>query len=123
MRWPSPRAASRGSNPPGPPAPCARSTPSPSSAPRSPPRARPAGVANLFDMVAPHVAYFGAKDAQQALVIQRMVRDLHLPVDIVTCPTVREPDGLAMSSRNAYLEPAERERAVALRRGLDAAEA
>jgi pantoate--beta-alanine ligase len=80
-------------------------------------------VAKLFDMVAPHAAYFGAKDGQQALVIRRMARDLDLPVEIVTCPTVREPDGLAMSSRNAYLEPAERERAVALRRGLDAAEA
>jgi pantoate--beta-alanine ligase len=80
-------------------------------------------VAELFDMVMPHSAYFGAKDAQQALVIRRMVRDLHLPVEIVTCPTVREPDGLAMSSRNAYLAPADRERAVALRRGLDAAEA
>lgn len=80
-------------------------------------------VAKLFDMVAPHAAYFGAKDGQQALVIRRMARDLDLPVEIVTCPTVREPDGLAMSSRNAYLDPAERERAVALRRGLDAAEA
>jgi pantoate--beta-alanine ligase len=80
-------------------------------------------VAKLFDMVAPHAAYFGAKDGQQALVIRRMARDLDLPVEIVTCPTVREPDGLAMSSRNAYLDPADRERAVALRRGLDAAEA
>jgi pantoate--beta-alanine ligase len=80
-------------------------------------------VAKLFDAVGPQVAYFGAKDAQQALVIRRMVRDLDLPVEIVTGPTAREPDGLAMSSRNAYLEPADRERAVALRRGLDAAEA
>jgi pantoate--beta-alanine ligase len=80
-------------------------------------------VAKLFDMVAPHAAYFGAKDGQQALVIRRMARDLDLPVEIVTSPTVREPDGLAMSSRNAYLDPADRERAVALRRGLDAAEA
>jgi pantoate--beta-alanine ligase len=80
-------------------------------------------VAKLFDMVAPHAAYFGAKDGQQALVIRRMARDLDLPVEIVTCPTVREPDGLAMSSRNAYLDPPDRERAVALRRGLDAAEA
>jgi pantoate--beta-alanine ligase len=80
-------------------------------------------VAKLFDMVAPHAAYFGAKDVQQALVIRRMARDLDLPVEIVTCPTVREPDGLAMSSRNAYLDPADRERALALRRGLDAAEA
>ena len=80
-------------------------------------------VAKLFDMAAPHAAYFGAKDAQQALVIRRMARDLDLPVEIVTCPTVREPDGLAMSSRNAYLAPADRERALALHRGLDAAEA
>jgi pantoate--beta-alanine ligase len=80
-------------------------------------------VTKLFDMAAPHAAYFGAKDAQQALVIRRMARDLDLPVEIVTCPTVREPDGLAMSSRNAYLDAADRERALALRRGLDAAEA
>ena len=63
------------------------------------------------------------KDAQQALVIRRMVRDLDLPVEIEVCPTVREPDGLAMSSRNAYLDADERERALALRRALDAAEA
>ncbi len=63
-------------------------------------------------MVGPDAAYFGQKDAQQALVVTRMVRDLDLPVRIEVCPTVREPDGLAMSSRNAYLEPAERERAA-----------
>ena len=80
-------------------------------------------VAKLLNVVAPDTAYFGQKDAQQALVIRSMVRDLDLPVRIVTCPTVREPDGLALSSRNAYLEPADRERAPALRRGLDAAEA
>jgi pantoate--beta-alanine ligase len=80
-------------------------------------------VAKLFDMVGPDAAYFGQKDAQQALVVRRMVHDLDLPVQIVTCPTVREPDGLALSSRNAYLDAADRERAVALRRGLDAAEA
>ncbi len=80
-------------------------------------------VAKLFNIVAPDVAYFGRKDAQQVVVIRRMVRDLNLPVRIETVPTVREPDGLAMSSRNARLGPADRERAVALRRGLDAVRA
>jgi pantoate--beta-alanine ligase len=79
-------------------------------------------VAKLFNMAGPDVAFFGAKDAQQAAVVRRMVRDLDFGVEIVTLPTVREPDGLAMSSRNAYLEGADRERAVALRRALDAAE-
>jgi pantoate--beta-alanine ligase len=79
-------------------------------------------VAKLFNLVAPDVAYFGQKDAQQALVIRRMVRDLDFPVRIEVLPTVREPDGLAMSSRNAYLEPAARERATALSRALWAAE-
>ena len=79
-------------------------------------------VAKLFNMARPDVAYFGQKDAQQALVIRRMVRDLDMPVRIEVCPTVREPDGLAMSSRNAYLEPAERERATALNRALGAAD-
>jgi pantoate--beta-alanine ligase len=74
-------------------------------------------------MVGPDVAYFGQKDAQQALVIRRLVRDLDIPVRIEVCPTVREADGLAMSSRNAYLGPDDRVRAVALRRALDAAEA
>ena len=70
----------------------------------------------------PDVAFFGQKDAQQALIVRRVVRDLDIPVRIEVCPTVREPDGLAMSSRNAYLAPADRERAIALRRALDAAE-
>lgn len=80
-------------------------------------------LTKLLNMVGPDVAFFGQKDAQQALVVRRVVRDLDIPVRIEVCPTVREPDGLAMSSRNAYLEPADRERAVALRRALDAAEA
>ena len=78
-------------------------------------------VTKLLQIVSPHAAYFGQKDAQQVLVIRRVVRDLDMPVRIVACPIVREPDGLAMSSRNAYLDPDARERATALNRALDAA--
>ncbi|MBV9808390.1 MAG: pantoate--beta-alanine ligase [Solirubrobacterales bacterium] len=77
-------------------------------------------VTKLFNMVGPDVAYFGQKDAQQALVIRRLVRDLDLPVRIEVCPTIREPDGLALSSRNARLSPDDRARAAALHRALDA---
>ena len=79
-------------------------------------------VCRLFLAVPADVAYFGAKDWQQTRVVKRMVRDLGLPVEIVVCPTVREGDGLAMSSRNAYLSLAERPRAAALFASLAAAE-
>ncbi len=79
-------------------------------------------VAKLLNLVGPDLAFFGQKDAQQALVIRRMAADLDLPVEIVVCPTVREPDGLAMSSPNAYLSDDERPRAAALSRALARAE-
>lgn len=75
-------------------------------------------VARLLRIVRPQRAYFGEKDAQQLRVIRQMVRELALPVEIVPCPTVREPDGLAMSSRNAYLSPEERRAATVLWRAL-----
>jgi pantoate--beta-alanine ligase len=77
-------------------------------------------VTKLLNMVAPGVAYFGQKDAQQALTIRRLVRDLDLPVRIEICPTVRADDGVALSSRNALLSAAERERATSLHRALRA---
>lgn len=80
-------------------------------------------VAKLFGIVRPDVAYFGQKDAQQVLVVRRVVRDLDLDVRIVACPIVRESDGLAMSSRNVYLDEDARVRATALNRALDAADA
>lgn len=80
-------------------------------------------VAKLFNIVKPHVALFGWKDFQQVVVIQRMVKDLNFDLEIVGCPTVREPDGLAMSSRNIYLSAEERKEALGLKQALDEASA
>lgn len=80
-------------------------------------------VMKLFEMVQPNYAYFGRKDAQQVRIIQHMARDLNLDVEIVVCPIVREPDGLALSSRNTYLNPEERQAATVLYRALRAASA
>ena len=75
-------------------------------------------VAKLFHVVEPDTAFFGQKDAAQVAIIRRMVRDLNLSVEIVVCPIVREPDGLAMSSRNTYLDPGQRKRALVLHHSL-----
>jgi len=79
-------------------------------------------VSKLFSAVEPDNAFFGQKDAAQAAIIRRMVRDLNFPVQIVVCPIVREPDGLAMSSRNAYLNPQQRKSALVLSRSLNQVE-
>jgi pantoate--beta-alanine ligase len=78
-------------------------------------------VAKLFNAVQPHQAYFGQKDAQQAAVIRQMTRDLNYPIEVVVCPIIREPDGLAMSSRNVYLDIDQRQAATVLYRSLSAA--
>jgi pantoate--beta-alanine ligase len=77
-------------------------------------------VLKLFEIAQPHFAFFGRKDAQQARILQRMLQDLNSDVELVLCPIVREPDGLALSSRNTYLNPEERRAAVVLHRALEA---
>lgn len=79
-------------------------------------------VSKLFHIVEPDAAFFGQKDAAQVAILRRMVRDLNLPVEIVVCPIVRESDGLAMSSRNAYLDPQQRKQALVLHRSLQRVE-
>ncbi|HWQ46929.1 MAG TPA: pantoate--beta-alanine ligase [Longilinea sp.] len=79
-------------------------------------------VAKLFNIVQPQKAFFGQKDAQQSAVLQRMVKDLDFPLEMVVCPTRREADGLAMSSRNTYLTPEQRQKAVVLHRSLTTAQ-
>ena len=75
-------------------------------------------LSKLFHIIEPDVAFFGQKDAAQVAIVRRMVRDLNLPLEIIICPIVREPDGLAMSSRNAYLSPEQRKQALVLQRSL-----
>jgi pantoate--beta-alanine ligase len=77
-------------------------------------------VTKLFNIVQPERAYFGQKDIQQTIVLKALVRDLHIPIDLRVCPTVREPDGLALSSRNAYLTSDQRDDALVLFKALEA---
>src|SRR5262249_7905941 len=78
-------------------------------------------VLKLFEIMQPHFAYFGRKDAQQVRIVQQMTHDLNLDVEVVVCPLIREPDGMALSSGNAYLKPEERQAATVLSRALRAA--